>query len=387
MSDLIFSHVRKVFGDGIVAVEDFNLTVPSPRMVVLVGPSGCGKTTLLRMIAGLETPTSGTIHLGEQRLDTMEPRDRDIAMVFQSYALYPHMTVADNLSFGLRVRRTSRATINEKVATVAKTLELDKLLKRKPAELSGGQRQRVALGRAIIREPRVFLFDEPLSNLDARLRTEMRATIRRLYDRLKVTSVYVTHDQVEAMTIGDMLVVMNHGQIHQVGSPEECYRKPTDTFVAGFLGSPAMNFLEAKPESPWLLLANGGRIAADAETQRMMTARFHVEMRVGIRAEDIHPDGSMKQHVKLSGRIVLREPLGHETLTHIRLDGMPEDTPPLVARGSKEFQPGEGGLTPVFLDASRLHIFWKDTGQRIDAGTAATATPMAEERPAGTVRS
>jgi ABC-type sugar transport system ATPase subunit len=387
MPDLIFSHVRKVFGDGVVAVEDFNLTVPSPRMVVLVGPSGCGKTTLLRMIAGLETPTSGTIHLGEQRLDTMEPRDRDIAMVFQSYALYPHMTVAENLSFGLRVRRVKKASIKEKVQTVAKTLELDKLLARKPAELSGGQRQRVALGRAIIREPRVFLFDEPLSNLDARLRTEMRATIRRLYDRLKVTSVYVTHDQVEAMTIGDMLVVMNQGQIHQVGSPEDCYRRPADTFVAGFLGSPAMNFLDAKPDGVWLTLANGARIAANTETQRMMMSRLGIDMRVGIRAEDIHPDGTMKNHVKLSGTVVLREPLGHETLTHIRLDGAPEGAPPLVARGSQEFQPGEGGLTPVFLDATRLHIFWKDTGQRIDAADAAPASPMAEERPAGTVRS
>jgi ABC-type sugar transport system ATPase subunit len=318
----------------------------------------------------------------------MEPRDRDIAMVFQSYALYPHMTVAENLSFGLRVRKTKRDVINQKVEAVAKTLELDKLLKRKPAELSGGQRQRVALGRAIIREPRVFLFDEPLSNLDARLRTEMRATIRKLYDRLKVTSVYVTHDQVEAMTIGDLLVVMNHGQIHQVGSPEECYRKPADTFVAGFLGSPAMNFLDAKPESPWLVLANGARIAADMETQRLMTARFHIEMKIGIRAEDIHPNEAVKHHVKLMGTVVLREPLGHETLTHIRLQGAPDGAPVLVARGSKEFQAGPDGATPVFLDASRLHIFWKDTGQRIDAGTAAAApaTPTAEERPAGTAR-
>jgi len=383
MSDLIFSHIRKVFGDGVVAVEDFNLTVPSPRMVVLVGPSGCGKTTLLRMIAGLETPTSGTIHLGETRLDTMEPRDRDIAMVFQSYALYPHMTVAENLSFGLRVRRTKRAVINEKVEAVAKTLELDKLLKRKPAELSGGQRQRVALGRAIIREPRVFLFDEPLSNLDARLRTEMRATIRRLYDRLKVTSVYVTHDQVEAMTIGDMLVVMNQGQIHQVGSPEACYRQPADTFVAGFLGSPAMNFLDATPDGVWLTLANGGRIAADAETQKRLAGRFGVDVRVGIRAEDIHPDQATKGHVKLMGRVVLREPLGHETLTHLALEGAPAGALPLVARGSKDFQPGPDGVTALFLDASRLHIFWKDTGHRIEAGFSAAPTLEAEERPAG----
>jgi ABC-type sugar transport system ATPase subunit len=387
MADLIFSHVRKVFGNGVVAVEDFNLTVPSPRMVVLVGPSGCGKTTLLRMIAGLETPTSGTIHLGEKRLDTVEPRDRDIAMVFQSYALYPHMTVAENLSFGLRVRKVAKSVIEEKMQSVAKTLELDKLLARKPAELSGGQRQRVALGRAIIREPQVFLFDEPLSNLDARLRTEMRATIRRLYDRLRVTSVYVTHDQVEAMTIGDMLVVMNQGRIHQVGSPEACYRNPVDTFVAAFLGSPAMNFLDATPEGVWLSLANGGRIAADAETQARLAGRPGAEVRVGIRAEDIHPSADgLKHNVRLAAKVSLREPLGHETLTHLALEGAPVGALPLVARGSREFQPGEDGLTPLFLDASRLHIFWKDTGQRIDAGAAAAAVE-APERPAGTALS
>jgi len=371
MSELIFDHVRKEFASGVVAVEDFTLTVPSPRMVVLVGPSGCGKTTLLRMIAGLETPTSGTIHLGETRLDTMEPRDRDIAMVFQSYALYPHMTVAENLSFGLRVRKTPRDVIKEKVQQTAHTLELDSLLARKPAELSGGQRQRVALGRAIIREPRVFLFDEPLSNLDARLRTEMRTTIRRLYDRLRVTSVYVTHDQVEAMTIGDMLVVMNHGRVHQVGAPEACYRNPADMFVAGFLGSPAMNFLEARGDGVWLLLSNGGRIAASAEIQKQLGARPGAEITIGIRPEDIHPVADAVKHpVKLSGQLFLREPLGHETLTYLRLEGAPETAPPVIARGAREFQPGEDGATPLFLDADRLHIFWKDSGRRVDATPA-----------------
>jgi multiple sugar transport system ATP-binding protein len=286
MSDLIFSHVRKVFQDSVVAVEDFDLTVPSPRMVVLVGPSGCGKTTLLRMIAGLETPTSGTIHLGAKRLDTVEPRDRDIAMVFQSYALYPHMTVAENLSFGLRVRKVKRDVIKQKVEETARTLELDQLLARKPAELSGGQRQRVALGRAIIREPQVFLFDEPLSNLDARLRTEMRTTIRRLYDRLRVTSVYVTHDQVEAMTLGDMLVVMNQGQVHQVGTPEACYRKPARYLRrVVFLGSPAMNFLDARAEGIWFTLSHGARIAASADMQRVLESRPDAEVRIGIRPE------------------------------------------------------------------------------------------------------
>ena len=367
MSDLIFSHVRKVFDGGVVAVEDFTLTVPSPRMVVLVGPSGCGKSTLLRMIAGLETPTAGTIHLGEKRLDTVAPRDRDIAMVFQSYALYPHMTVAENLSFGLRVRKVPKATIEEKVLATAKTLELDALLHRKPAELSGGQRQRVALGRAIIREPRVFLFDEPLSNLDARLRTEMRTTIRRLYDRLRVTSVYVTHDQVEAMTIGDLLVVMNRGRIHQDGAPEACYRRPADTFVASFLGSPAMNFVEGRVEDGAVVLAAGARVAVGADVARALAGRPGAGVQVGIRPEDIHPAANdVPGMVRISARVVLREPLGHETLTHLRADAAP-DAPALVARGAREFETGPGGATSLFLDAARLHIFWKDSSRRVDA--------------------
>ncbi len=363
MADLIFSHVRKEFPDGVVAVEDFDLTVPSPRMVVLVGPSGCGKTTLLRMIAGLERPTSGTIHLGAERIDTLEPRRRDIAMVFQSYALYPHMTVEKNLAFGLRVRKVPRAVIDEKVRSVAKTLELDELLHRKPAELSGGQRQRVALGRAIVREPRVFLFDEPLSNLDARLRTEMRAAIRRLYDRLRVTSVYVTHDQVEAMTIGDLLVVMNRGRIHQVGDPETCYRRPADTFVAAFLGSPAMNFADGRVEGGAVALATGGRVPVEPALAGVLASRPGADVHVGIRPEDLHarPDG-IEPAVRLDGDVVLREPLGHETLTHVRVGGTE-----FVARGPGDFAVGDGGRTSLFVDGRRVHIFWKDTGRRVEA--------------------
>jgi len=372
MADLIFKNVRKEFADGVVAVEDFSLTVPSPRMVVLVGPSGCGKTTLLRMIAGLEKPTRGSIHLGSERLDTMEPRHRDIAMVFQSYALYPHMTVARNLSFGLRVRRVPRAEIDRRVREVAKTLELDGLLERKPAELSGGQRQRVALGRAIVREPRVFLFDEPLSNLDARLRTEMRGTIRRLYDRLKVTSVYVTHDQVEAMTIGDMLVVMNQGRIHQVGGPEACYRRPQDTFVASFLGSPAMNFAGGRVDGGAVVLFGGVRFAVPAEAGRALATRPGAGVRVGIRPEDIHPaSAGLASALRLSGRVILREPLGHETLTHIEVGGVE-----LVARGAREFTAGADGTSEVYVDAARVHIFWEDSGRRVDAPAEATAAEV-----------
>jgi ABC-type sugar transport system ATPase subunit len=371
MSDLVFSHLRKEFPGGVVAVEGFTLTVPSPRMVVLVGPSGCGKTTLLRMIAGLETPSSGTIHLGAERLDTRPPRDRDIAMVFQSYALYPHMTVAENLSFGLRVRKVPAATIDEKVRATAKTLELDALLERRPAELSGGQRQRVALGRAIIREPRVFLFDEPLSNLDARLRTEMRTAIRRLYDRLQVTSIYVTHDQVEAMTIGDLLVIMNRGRVHQVGTPEACYRRPVDTFVAAFLGSPSMNMASARVDRGELVFEGGDRSPVPADLASRLDARPDAAVVVGVRPEDVHPaPDRLARPITLSGTLLLREPLGHETLTHLRAGGIE-----MVSRGAREFAAGADGRTPVFLDGTRLHIFWKDSGWRIDAGEGGIQEP------------
>jgi multiple sugar transport system ATP-binding protein len=376
MADLVFQNVRKEFDGGVVAVEDFTLTVPSPRMVVLVGPSGCGKTTLLRMIAGLEQPTRGTIHLGDRRLDTVEPRHRDIAMVFQSYALYPHMTVAQNLAFGLRVRKVPRADIERRVREAAKTLELDRLLARKPAELSGGQRQRVALGRAIIREPQVFLFDEPLSNLDARLRTEMRGTIRRLYDRLRVTSVYVTHDQVEAMTIGDLLVVMHQGRVHQVGDPEACYRRPVDTFVASFLGSPAMNFADGRVDGSRVVLDGGTSIAARPDVAGALSARPGAGVRVGIRPEDVHPAAEgIAVPVPLDGTVVLREPLGHETLTHLRVGGFE-----LVARGAREFAAGPDGGTPVFVDGARVHIFWKESGLRVDAAPAPGREPVATGR-------
>ncbi len=373
MSDLIFTHVRKEFPGGVVAVEDFSMVVPNPRMLVLVGPSGCGKSTLLRMVAGLETLTSGSIFLGDQRLDTVTPRDRDIAMVFQSYALYPHMTVADNLGFGLKIRKTPRAEIERRVREAAATLELDALLERKPAQLSGGQRQRVALGRAIVREPRVFLYDEPLSNLDARLRTDMRATIRKLYDRLRTTSIYVTHDQVEAMTIGDVLVVMNQGRVHQVGTPESCYREPADTFVASFLGSPAMNFVGGQIDGGTIVIDGGMHVAVPPSMSGVV--RQGGAVRVGFRPEDLHSVSTDAQRTaRVHARLTLREPLGHETLTHFRFGSVE-----WVARGTREFSPGPDGQTPVFLDLDRMHIFWKDSGRRVDL---ADATAGAAEAPA-----
>jgi len=368
MADLQFQSLHKVFPGDVVAVDDFTLHVPSPQMLVLVGPSGCGKTTLLRMVAGLETPTSGTIHMGETRLDTLEPRRRDIAMVFQSYALYPHMSVAGNLSFGLRLRKIARDEIKRRVGEVAQQLEIEELLDRKPGELSGGQRQRVALGRAVIREPRVFLFDEPLSNLDARLRTDMRTMIRRLYDRLQVTSIYVTHDQVEAMTIGERLVIMSEGRVRQVGTPEQCYHEPADTFVASFLGSPSMNLFEASFDAATRRLLTGGAfLEVDEAAARRIASVPGGRVVVGVRPEHITPRASSASAVTAAGRLVLREPLGHETLTHIALgDGE------IVARGREDFESTGDDAVSVHVDAQHLHLFSAVDGSRIGASRGAT---------------
>jgi multiple sugar transport system ATP-binding protein len=247
MANVTFEHVTKKFGD-VAAVNDLNLDVADGEFLVLVGPSGCGKSTALRMIAGLEEITSGTLKIGDRVVNDLAPKDRDVAMVFQSYALYPHMSVRDNLAFGLKLRKVPKADIDRRVNETGKLLELSPLLDRKPKQLSGGQRQRVALGRAIVREPKVFLMDEPLSNLDAKLRVQTRAEIARLHQRLRTTFVYVTHDQVEAMTMGSRIAVMNFGVLQQVGTPQQLYDAPANRFVAGFIGSPAMNFVEMKVE-------------------------------------------------------------------------------------------------------------------------------------------
>jgi multiple sugar transport system ATP-binding protein len=359
-----------VYDNGVTAVSDFSMAVLGPALVVIVGPSGCGKTTVLRLVAGLEKPTRGEIHLGETRLHTVDARKRDVAMVFQSYALYPHMTVRDNLSFGLRLRRMSKKDIRERVADVSRTLEIDHLLNRKPGELSGGQRQRVALGRAIIREPAVFLFDEPLSNLDARLRVEMRSTIKRLFQRLRVTTLYVTHDQVEAMTIGEMLVVMNDGRIQQVGTPEECYERPVNKFVASFLGSPAMGMLEGK------LVRDGRaiRIGDDVtfEIPPALTNRLRQsgewEFWLGIRPESILPIDKQDsaETVTIGGSLLLTEPLGHERLTHISIGGRE-----VVARGKDRFHADGDGRTVVFIDSRSLHFFSKKNGLRLGGDSEA----------------
>jgi len=312
MAAVSISGLEKHFGETVV-LRDVDLEVPDGKFAVLVGPSGCGKSTLLRLIAGLEKPTKGSIVFGDRDVTQLEPRDRDVAMVFQSYALYPHLTVRDNLGFGLKLRGTEQAEIKKRVNEVSEMLGLEQLLARMPRELSGGQRQRVAMGRAIVRRPALFLFDEPLSNLDAALRAQVRVDIRKLHAELGTTSVYVTHDQVEAMTLADRVVVMNGGKADQVGAPLNVYRDPQTSFVAGFIGSPPMNFLDPaafmsfKPRLPSSLAAR----LFDGPADRKITA--------GIRPE--HLTLCNESSAMLTGRVKYAEPLGAETLVHLFLAG------------------------------------------------------------------
>jgi sn-glycerol 3-phosphate transport system ATP-binding protein len=315
MAQVRLEGVTKEFAGGVCALSEVSLEVPDGEFLVLVGPSGCGKTTALRLIAGLEKATSGTITIGGQVVNGISPRDRDIAMVFQNYALYPHMTVRRNLAFPLRERRTPRPEIERRVAEISAILGLDELLKRRPAQLSGGQRQRVAMGRALVREPAVFLLDEPLSNLDAKLRVQMRAELKRLHQRLGITTVYVTHDQVEAMTLADRIVVMSAGKTLQIGAPQEIYARPVNLFVAGFIGSPAMNLLRGK--------AAGSRVMAG----ELVFERPGVpdgEVVVGIRPESLEPVATSAEPAVppcLDLLVDLVEPLGETTLVHGTVSG------------------------------------------------------------------
>ena len=284
MASVTLEHVKKVYAGGVEAVKGVSLVVPDGSFTVLLGPSGCGKSTLLRMIAGLETVSEGTVSIGGRVVNDMEPADRDIAMVFQNYALYPHMNVYDNMAYGLRNRGVAKGQVEARVADAAKLLGIETFLKRKPRELSGGQRQRVAMGRAIVREPQAFLFDEPLSNLDAKLRVQVRIEIRRLHNRLKATSIFVTHDQVEAMTLADTVVVMSQGRIEQVGAPTEVYRRPATRFVATFIGSPAMNLVSGRIVEPGVVETAGGRAAFDAAAFDVAAGQ---DVEVGIRPEDL----------------------------------------------------------------------------------------------------
>ncbi|MHB0707050.1 sn-glycerol-3-phosphate ABC transporter ATP-binding protein UgpC [Roseomonas mucosa] len=356
MATLKLDEIRKSFGKTQV-LHGIELDVADGEMVVLVGASGCGKSTLLRITAGLETPTSGKVLIAGRDVTPLEPADRDIAMVFQNYALYPHMTVAQNMAYGLRIHGLPRPEIDRRVREAAEILGLGALLDRRPRQLSGGQRQRVAMGRAIVREPALFLFDEPLSNLDARLRVQMRAEIRRLQRRLGVTSIFVTHDQVEAMTLGDRLVVMHQGRAAQVASPMEVWAKPADTYVASFIGSPSMNLLPAT-------LLEGGAGAQLASGQEILFAdgprpgAAGMPLTLGLRPEHVLV-GDAPDALLLTVDLV--EPLGSETVVHGRLpDGVP-----ITVRVNGPFA---GSSLPALLDPRELHVFDGGTGKRLETG-------------------
>jgi multiple sugar transport system ATP-binding protein len=338
MATVEFDSVSKHFGAGTPAVSDLTLTVNEGEFLILVGPSGCGKTTALRMVAGLEEVTSGEIRVGARTVNDVPPTDRDIAMVFQNYALYPHMSVFDNIAFPLRQKRTKKAEVGERVAEVARLLSIEELMQRKPRELSGGQRQRVAIGRALVRRPQAFLMDEPLSNLDAKLRVQMRAELISLHKRLAITTIYVTHDQTEAMTLGDRVVVLNKGVVQQVDTPERLYRDPGNTFVAGFIGSPSMNFLRGRLED--------GAVRIGSQRLEVPAAgRRDGEVLVGLRPEDFKlADGSGG----FDAEIQFTERLGPETLAHFRAEGLSVvEAQEQISAGEQEERPRE--LTEVLV--------------------------------------
>jgi sn-glycerol 3-phosphate transport system ATP-binding protein len=356
MADVKIADVQKTYPGGFTAIHGVSFAVPDGAFCVLVGPSGCGKSTLLRMLAGLESITDGEMQIGGRIVNKLEPTERDIAMVFQNYALYPHMSVYDNMAYGLRNLKTPKPEIESRVAEAAQILELDSaLLARKPRQLSGGQRQRVAMGRAIVRKPKVFLFDEPLSNLDAKLRVQMRIEIRRLQRRLATTTIYVTHDQVEAMTLADMLVVLNAGRIEQVGAPLELYERPATLFVAGFLGSPPMNFLKGTLESPTLVrLDDGAELACNAA---------HAAIPRGARVvAGVRPERALIQPMPggFPLKIELVEELGVGRLVHGRLAGAPMT----VAIGPGQ-QLAASDVIGVAIPADAVHLFDAESGRRL----------------------
>lgn len=351
MSDVSFNSVKKSYG-SIEVIEDLNVEIQDGEFVVLVGPSGCGKSTLLRMVAGLEKITAGTISIGGKVINDLAPKDRDIAMVFQNYALYPQMTVEQNMSFSLQLAKVSKAEIKKKIANAAEILSLEDLLDRKPATLSGGQRQRVAMGRAIVRDPKVFLFDEPLSNLDAKLRVQMRSEIGALHNRLGTTIIYVTHDQVEAMTMADKIIVMKDGNIEQVGSPLDLYDNPVNIFVAGFLGSPSMNFLDVVYDGQKLILEN--RTQIDISNPKGLKNGDKVTM--GVRPEDVF----IVDESDIKATIKLVEHTGASTFLLMLIDGQKFTA---VIKG--RVFPKIGDVVSMSFENNKIHLFNSETGMTL----------------------
>ncbi len=394
MASVAYERACKIYADGTSAVSEFNLEIPDGQLMVLVGPSGCGKTTALRMLAGLESISDGAIRIGDRVVNHVPSRDRDIAMVFQSYALYPHLSVYENIAFGLRVKKVPKDEIDRRVQEAARVLDLEALLKRKPRALSGGQRQRVAMGRAIVRQPAAFLMDEPLSNLDAKLRVHMRAEISRLQADLGTTTIYVTHDQVEAMTMGDQVAVMRKGELQQVDDPQTLYDRPVNLFVAGFIGSPAMNLLEATLErenGTFAAKLGSQRLELDAEALAAHPGLSDYVGRpivLGLRPEHLEdaalaPDTPPSR--RLRGKVELREALGSEIVVHARIDARPaltddvrelaEDTDAvtvgdleegtganLIGRFNARSRVRETEETELAVDTRALHFFDPETG-------------------------
>jgi multiple sugar transport system ATP-binding protein len=364
MAELKLEHIYKIYDNKVTAVTDFNLHIQDKEFIVFVGPSGCGKSTTLRMIAGLEEISKGDFYIDGKRVNDVAPKDRDIAMVFQNYALYPHMSVRDNMAFGLKLRKFPKDEINRRVNEAAKILGLEPYLDRKPKALSGGQRQRVALGRAIVRDAKVFLMDEPLSNLDAKLRVQMRAEIAKLHQRLKTTTIYVTHDQTEAMTMATRLVVMKDGLIQQVGSPKEVYEKPENVFVGGFIGSPAMNFLNGKVEDGKFIMGN---VSVEIPEGKMKVLREQgyvgKDVILGVRPEDIHDEPvfiEASTGTKISAKIEVAELTGAETMLYSTINGQD-----FIARVDARSNIRPGDVLDMAIDMNKTHFFDTESELRI----------------------
>ncbi len=368
MASLSLKNIYKRYAGGVTAVTDFCLDIADKEFIILVGPSGCGKSTTLRMIAGLEEISEGELYIGDRLVNDVAPKDRDIAMVFQNYALYPHMTVFENMAFGLKLRKTPKEEIKKRVEEAARILDITHLLDRKPKALSGGQRQRVALGRAIVREPQVFLLDEPLSNLDAKLRAQMRTELAKLHKRLGTTFIYVTHDQVEAMTMGDRIVVMKDGFIQQVDNPQALYEKPCNIFVAGFIGSPQMNFIDATVEVKGeKAVIKFGTFEIEVPESKIKASKIKdyngKAVTLGVRPENLYDDaehlsaattGVLECHVEVT------EMMGAETYLYLTCDGAP-----ITARVDPKTTARVGDTIKVAVDINKIHVFDKDTEQAI----------------------
>ena len=363
MASLSLEHINKTYPNGFEAVKDFNLEIADKEFIIFVGPSGCGKSTTLRMIAGLEEITGGTLKIGDRVVNDVEPKDRDIAMVFQSYALYPHMTVYDNMAFSLKLRKTPKDQIDKMVREAAKILDLEKLLDRKPKALSGGQRQRVAMGRAIVRNPKVVLMDEPLSNLDAKLRVQMRTEISKLHQRLGATIIYVTHDQTEAMTLGTRIVVMKDGIVQQVDTPQNLYNEPGNLFVAGFIGSPQMNFLDAtvdqQGQDVYLRVADSKIKLPAAKAKKVIDGGYAGKTVImGIRPEDLYDEEERiaSSEAVIEAKIEVYELLGAEVYLYFTFAGSN-----MTARVNPRTEARNGDIVKFALDVDKIHIFNKET--------------------------